>query len=108
METKQIPIYKLHKDVLKDYVTKEKNMFLYVTDKVYGDYKNTDIIYNFGDEIFQIEYIDHTPCDDDLIDFLKPEIIYYKYDYEIEKKFDYIKLIEFQVEEMKEQYDTKK
>lgn len=104
METKQIPIYKLHKDVLKDYATTEKHMFLYVTDQVYEEYKDTDMIYNFGEEIFQIEYMDHTVCDDDLIDFLKPEIIYYKYDYEKEtdKKWDYIKLMEFEVKKMKE------
>lgn len=102
METKQIPIYELHKDVLKDYATTGKHMFLYATWKIYNEYKNTDIIYNFGKEIYKVEYISNIECGDDLIDFLNPKVIYYTYDYEKERKYDFIYLMEFQVEEMKE------
>lgn len=103
METKQIQIYKLHKDMLKDYAENEKYMFLYVTDKVKEEYKNIDMIYNFGEEIYKVKYIQHMQYNDHLIYFLQPEIIYYKDDYEQERKFDYIKVIKFKVEKLEEE-----
>lgn len=104
METKQIkiPIYKLHRYPLRYYAENEKKMFLYVTKKIYEEYKNTNMFYNFGEEIYKVEYINHMQYDDDLIDYLKPKIIYYKEDYLEETKYNFIYLMKFKVEEMKE------
>lgn len=105
METKQIkiPIYKLHRHSLKHYAENEKNMFLYVTKKIYEEYKYTNMFYNFGYEIYQVEFIDYIGCDDDLIDFLKPKFIYYKDDYLEETKHNFIYLMKFKVEKMEEE-----
>lgn len=102
METIKLPINYLQRDLLKDYATTGKHMFLYVTSKIYKEYyKKSYLLYFFGKEMYKLEIIDHIEYDDYSIEFLKPEFIYYKDDYMQERKNDWIYFIKCKVENEK-------